>query len=377
MRLIGEGNSSIIMAKAEGKKKINFSLITLNNTGSSKLVVDSLLFQMFNTDEKKASAISTEGTITDIAIRNSWFTQTNIALKGDFVTLSFIANTVELCKSGGIIAKGSDFRKIIISSNHFFANNNSHINLENSSEKNNFSNITISNNQFDQGLSSQYVKGYKSIGNAIELSNVSLFTIQNNNFNGLTPKRDNNNEEYQNGHAVKCFDCSKFLIDNNTYSFYSQSAINIENSNNFKIGGLISNIRSNGVDIKNSQTFKLDFIEDSAKIGGKISNSNNFDIKGSYTNNLEFGLLIENSSYGKIQASLMDNNLLNDSTKSEIYFSGKSNNNILDGANISNSTLNNAHSIIFEVSTFNNIIGSNTIFEKENFINKGNNNIIN
>lgn len=52
MRLIGEGNSSIIMAKAEGKKKINFSLITLNNTGSSKLVVDSLLFQMFNTDEK-------------------------------------------------------------------------------------------------------------------------------------------------------------------------------------------------------------------------------------------------------------------------------------------------------------------------------------
>ncbi|MBZ5749046.1 glycoside hydrolase family 55 protein [Metabacillus rhizolycopersici] len=301
IQISGEGFSSIIRATGTPNKPVSFPLITVANKGSAKFIVSDLLFQMIESDSEKASGISTKGSLTDVTIQDSWFTQTNIAVKGEFVTLNFTRNTIELNKSGGVVARGNNFRKVVIANNHFFANNVAHIKLENTNPNvKSMNNITITGNQFDQGLSSGYVKGFSPQGNAIDITNASLFSISGNNFNGYTPEIGHKPAEKQDGHSVKVVSSDNFTITGNTFSKYKKSAVYLHNSSNFSVSGIVEGFDGEGAVITNSTDFEVDLVVNGSKQGVIIKDSMRFLLDGLYNGNIKNGVQVLNSTDGKV-----------------------------------------------------------------------------
>ncbi|OLO27343.1 hypothetical protein BTA37_25220 [Priestia megaterium] len=380
IKINGDGYSSIIQARGTQNNPIAFPLITVSNNGSSKFVASDLLFQILHSDENLASGIATTGSdkLVDASIKNCWFSQTNIALKGEFVTLNFSSNIVELGKSGGIDIKGDNFRKVIIANNHFFANNKAHIRLHNtSSTKRGMNNISIIGNQFDQGIAPSYIKGEKSKGNGIDLKGISLFTIEGNNFNGYTPSNTKVSGEKQIGHAIKIIDSDNFIIGNNTYSQYKYSAIYLKNNSKFSIEGIVNGFNEAGVSVGNCNDFKVDMIVTNSKIGLSVENSSKFDIKGTYSNNYEHGITIINSSQGVIQASTTDNNLKKLPNRFGVFLSKNTNEVIV--LNINPLKKNQISDIALDSSTFNNTVSNlnNFPLKKGAVLDKGIKNKIN
>lgn len=320
IKIKGSGFSSVIKAKGVKYRPVNFSLITLENSKSSKFYLSDVLFQMEYADQKKASAISTKGSVVDASIKNCWFSKTNIALKGEFITLKFIGNTVELGKSGGISIKGSNFRKVLITNNHFFANNEAHIKIYNEQpQQSGVNNISITGNQFDQGLASSYLKGFSSKGDGINLQGVSYFTIDGNNFNGYTPNKKK--PVRQIGHAIKGINCNNFILESNTYHGYVYSAIYLKDSSEFNVQGTVKGFDQAGISIENSDNFGINAVVTDSKVGIVINNSSRFNIRGVYSENLEYGMLISQSSQGLIEASATNNNLSELSNRYNIFLS--------------------------------------------------------
>ncbi|UXH43179.1 glycoside hydrolase family 55 protein [Rossellomorea vietnamensis] len=301
VQISGEGFSSVIRAKGTNDKPISFPLITVSNQGSAKFIASDLLFQIIESDSDNASGILTKGSLTDVTIQNCWFTQTNMAVRGEFVTLNFSRNTIELNKSGGLVVEGDTFRKVIIADNHFFANNKAHIKLNNTNiNEKSMNNITIIGNQFDQGLSSAYIAGFSPSGNAVDLNNISLFSISGNNFNGYTPSTNLIPAEKQDGHAIKAINSDNFTITGNTFSKYKKSAIYLDSSSNFNVDGIVNGFDEVGVVIVNSSDFDIEMNVSDSKQGVLIKGSKRFQVDGLFSGNTNKNLQILNSSQGEV-----------------------------------------------------------------------------
>jgi BppU N-terminal domain len=322
----GEGFNSIVQAVGTPSNLVNFGLIETNVSGSAKLIVEDMLFQIFQADATTAAAIKIINSITDVVIRECWFSQTNRAIYGDFVTLNFSNNIVELCKSGGVVAEGSNFRKVVISDNNFFANNGAHIRIKNTdATKRGMHNITITGNGLDQGLAAAFGNGFSSTGNGIEIEKIDLFTIEGNFFNGYTPVIGEFAEEKQKGHALKLTGCNNFSIGVNTYSKYNNSALYIDSCEKFNVkGGIAEGFGAEGIAALNSKDFSIDIDVNTSKLGALVRGCERFKINGHYFKNSEHGVSIESSKKGKFEGESIDNNTSGAANNYGVYVWGTS-----------------------------------------------------
>lgn len=306
--LLGNGFNAIQQATGTSENPINFPLFNLTNTGSSKVFISGIVFQCFETNSG-AAAIKTNGNLVDVVIESCWFTQTGKAIEGEFTTLKFINNIVELMKYGGLYCESSNFRKIVISNNQWFGVNGDHIHLKNLSTNKNMHNITIVGNGFDQGLANAHIAtGVNSVGNAIFLEGVDLFTITGNYFNGYTPAMNGQPETKQKGHAIRLKNCSNFEIGANTYSKYKGSAFYFENCNNFEAHGFAEGFDEDAFVFVDCSFFDINVSAQKSKVGIYLLRCAHFKTHGICNSNREYGVLVLDSSNGRIETNAINNN---------------------------------------------------------------------